>query len=472
MQALLAHPRRRHLDYRELFRDVFLANIFIPGATFLAYSQSDVLDMRYFFLCGSMANVVMLLLHKDLPSKAPIFWTMLFASFNLFNLLKLVNERKQVAFTDEALDVFESSFAPHGFTPRQFSRLLKHITFRSVYEGEQLASEGAPVRSIVFLVQGSADLEVAGRQVAMLPPHSFSTSLAVLLPPTSATVDHGTKPASGPRAEAAATAAARAAAAQASQALAAATGRSNGTSEQADPLAAPAEEGAAAHRTKFVAAGSEGGGAEGSKAASIKGALARKAAPIAPTLRVVEGRPSPCTVRLSSASGRVMILPLAAVRRELDLDNTLRTPLLSLAAAETAQRLAWTHGGIGRLHRYRQRLAACLDASGSVNQARKAEAIAYAQRHGIEPEEHEAALHALGWSVEEFEKGFSLSAFRAHAARRMRDAGGAVAGAVTGVASLIFTPSAPEVPRGDGEDAAAGTSKRSPPKQSVEQGKV
>ena len=48
------------MDWRDLLRDVVLANVIIPGTTFAAYASADVFDMRGFFLAGSLANVVML----------------------------------------------------------------------------------------------------------------------------------------------------------------------------------------------------------------------------------------------------------------------------------------------------------------------------------------------------------------------------------------------------------------------------
>ncbi len=42
----------RHLDWRELLRDVVITNMIIPATTFAAYASQDVYDMRLFFLMG------------------------------------------------------------------------------------------------------------------------------------------------------------------------------------------------------------------------------------------------------------------------------------------------------------------------------------------------------------------------------------------------------------------------------------
>ena len=42
----------RHLDWRELMRDVIITNMIIPATTFAAYASQDVYDMRLFFLMG------------------------------------------------------------------------------------------------------------------------------------------------------------------------------------------------------------------------------------------------------------------------------------------------------------------------------------------------------------------------------------------------------------------------------------
>lgn len=118
-----------------------------------------------------------------LPGVTAQFWTCVFALFNTYNCLKLYYERQDVRLDDDALmDAYEAVFQSHGFSPRQFARLIRISTRDELSEGDVIVHEGEPLEEIVFLLHGQADLEVADQLVSTLPRRSFLTSLACLLP--------------------------------------------------------------------------------------------------------------------------------------------------------------------------------------------------------------------------------------------------------------------------------------------------
>ena len=83
---------------------------------------------------------------------------------------------------DALMDAYEAVFQSHGFSPRQFARLMRISTRDELSEGDVIVHEGEPLEEIVFLLHGQADLEVADQLVSTLPRRSFLTSLACLLP--------------------------------------------------------------------------------------------------------------------------------------------------------------------------------------------------------------------------------------------------------------------------------------------------
>eukprot|EP01138_Halocafeteria_seosinensis_P008932 gb/GECG01009129.1/.p1 GENE.gb/GECG01009129.1/~~gb/GECG01009129.1/.p1 ORF type:complete len:707 (+),score=104.32 gb/GECG01009129.1/:1-2121(+) len=172
----------KRFDYNYWIRDIALTNVGVPGFTFLAYASDDILNMRQFFLCGSVCNVAMLIMHRNLQSKAPVFWAIIFALFNGYGILKLKHERKDVALDEEAVEVYEKGFQSHGFTPRQFARILKHAEWKDYFEGESIIEESSPVSHIVYIAEGEVDLTMSGNRVAGLRRGAFVTSCAALLP--------------------------------------------------------------------------------------------------------------------------------------------------------------------------------------------------------------------------------------------------------------------------------------------------
>lgn len=154
---------------------------FLAG-TSLWLCSDDIMKMRQYFFLGSACNIAMLIMHRNMQSKAPVFWALVFALFNGYNILKLRHERKDVALDEESVEIYEKGFQAHGFTPRQFARILRHAQWKDFFEDELIVKENSPVNDIVFVVEGEVDLTMSGNRVAGLGKGSFVTSLAALLP--------------------------------------------------------------------------------------------------------------------------------------------------------------------------------------------------------------------------------------------------------------------------------------------------
>jgi CRP-like cAMP-binding protein len=151
--------------------------------TLIGYTMEDMLYLRLLMMSSGVLTIVFASMHSP-PIWIPIIWCTIFFIVNFTFVVRLLAERKEVEFTGAALDTYESAFQPHGFTPRQFQQLLTkgQAEFRQVFEGDPLVLQGDPLRYLVFLVNGEADLVIGDRCVAAIRGGSFATSLQCLLP--------------------------------------------------------------------------------------------------------------------------------------------------------------------------------------------------------------------------------------------------------------------------------------------------
>lgn len=105
----------------------------------------------------------------------PITWNGIFMTVNLWQVNKLLRQRRPIDFTHDELDVFETSFSSR-MTPRQFHSLLRDAggRFRRIQAGTKLTAEGKRVGELFFLVDGECSVCIGDDQIeGNIKPRSF-----------------------------------------------------------------------------------------------------------------------------------------------------------------------------------------------------------------------------------------------------------------------------------------------------------
>ncbi len=368
-------------------------------------------------------------------------------------MMKRVRCRLTLAFLSTlsfpgAVQIFESTFAQHGMSPRQFSRLLKQCRYKTAFEGDLLVKEGKVVNELVYIVHGSGDITIGDRRIGSLEGHSFATSLSCLLPHTKP--QQRTQQPVSQSSDGASDSKLLDAGQLVRHSLPNAQGR------EWLPLLLKPQIGMSAVDIDL--------NKESQRALDSPPTTHQlNAEGVASPRRSKKKRPSThktagdlyrstASTRLTSPEGRLLIIPLSAIRELLEADPGLEKPLLSLAAAETALRLALTQRRVQRLQRYKQRLHTATSGVYRVPEARKDELQEYADRHGIPPDEHEDALRSVGWTPQEWQEGYSSTAFRAITAKQLQHATGFVSGALQAAASLFTAPATSTAEDDDDDD--------------------
>ncbi|MCB1502099.1 MAG: cyclic nucleotide-binding domain-containing protein [Bauldia sp.] len=149
-----------HVSYVLIAISYWLTNIFwlrVAAVVGLA------LEIVYFRVAGGAMH-------------AGIAWDVIFILINLYQLYRLVAERRALASLAEVQMLRQGVFS--GFESTQLARILKTGSWRDIPAGTRLTDEGQPVRELVLLCEGGATVVAAGREVAHLRGGAFVGEMA------------------------------------------------------------------------------------------------------------------------------------------------------------------------------------------------------------------------------------------------------------------------------------------------------
>ncbi|GMH88981.1 hypothetical protein TrVE_jg13164, partial [Triparma verrucosa] len=144
-----------------------LLQIFGGVCTIFAYSSTDQLALRSLFAAGTITSGIIPNLYRKPRLVLPLFWSSLFLSINGSRIYDLYIERKPVSFTEEVLQIYESTF--YGFlTPFQFDRLMKLGKFENFEPNIVIKEEGKNATELMLILDGSVDLRSVGSSVSRI----------------------------------------------------------------------------------------------------------------------------------------------------------------------------------------------------------------------------------------------------------------------------------------------------------------
>jgi len=133
--------------------------------TLLAFTRSDILELRGLSVAGNCC-FIMYMLSQKIVLWPNIFWSLLFGSVNSWKIYQILDERNApVSMTKEEEKTFVDFFMPHGVTPKQFERIEKSAKVLELKKGELLIQKGEKPHSVYLIVEGSTNALVLGRRL-------------------------------------------------------------------------------------------------------------------------------------------------------------------------------------------------------------------------------------------------------------------------------------------------------------------
>ena len=134
----------------------------------LSYLVRDILWLR---LLTIVAITSLLPYYADNGLYAPIAWNGVFIAINLYQVYRLLLERRPVRLTVEQQQLYRLGF--DRLSARDFLRLLERATWESSEDEVVLVEQGHTLERLTVLAEGTARVEIDGRTVSALGPGQF-----------------------------------------------------------------------------------------------------------------------------------------------------------------------------------------------------------------------------------------------------------------------------------------------------------
>lgn len=134
----------------------------------LSYLVRDILWLRTLTI---VAIASLLPYYAGNGLYAPIAWNGVFIAINLFQVYRLLLERRPVRLSLEQQRLYRLGF--DRLSPRDFLRLLECARWESVDDEVVLVEQGRALERLTVLAEGAARVEVDGQWVSALGPGQF-----------------------------------------------------------------------------------------------------------------------------------------------------------------------------------------------------------------------------------------------------------------------------------------------------------
>ena len=101
------------------------------------------------------------------------FWMIVFVIINLYQIIRIINERRKRYIEPKIFDIYESVF--NSLTSFEFLTFWKMGIIKNVENGTTIIEKDKKINSILLLINGKVNVKSNGRTIAYLPRGSFIT---------------------------------------------------------------------------------------------------------------------------------------------------------------------------------------------------------------------------------------------------------------------------------------------------------
>tara|TARA_B110001454_G_scaffold180097_1_gene173591 strand:+ start:714 stop:1361 length:648 start_codon:yes stop_codon:yes gene_type:complete len=99
------------------------------------------------------------------------FWMIVFVIINLYQIIRIINERRKRYIEPKIFDIYESVF--NSLTSFEFLTFWKMGIIKNVENGTTIIEKDKKLNSILLLINGKVNVKANGRTIAYLPRGSF-----------------------------------------------------------------------------------------------------------------------------------------------------------------------------------------------------------------------------------------------------------------------------------------------------------
>tara|TARA_Y100000385_G_scaffold290664_1_gene364808 strand:+ start:2112 stop:2759 length:648 start_codon:yes stop_codon:yes gene_type:complete len=99
------------------------------------------------------------------------FWMIVFVAINLYQIVRIVNERRKRYIEPKIFDIYESVFK--SLSTFEFLTFWKMGLIKNVANGVTIIKKDEKLNSILLLINGKVNVKSEGKSIAFLPRGSF-----------------------------------------------------------------------------------------------------------------------------------------------------------------------------------------------------------------------------------------------------------------------------------------------------------
>jgi len=99
------------------------------------------------------------------------FWMIVFVIINLYQIIRIINERRKRYIEPKIFDIYETVF--NSLSTFEFLTFWKMGIIKNVEGGNSIIQKDEKLKSILLLINGKVNVKSNGRVIAYLPRGSF-----------------------------------------------------------------------------------------------------------------------------------------------------------------------------------------------------------------------------------------------------------------------------------------------------------
>lgn len=99
------------------------------------------------------------------------FWMIVFVAINLYQIVRIINERRKRYIEPKIFDIYESVFK--SLSTFEFLTFWKMGLIKNVENGVTIIEKDEKLNSILLLINGKVNVKSEGKSIAFLPRGSF-----------------------------------------------------------------------------------------------------------------------------------------------------------------------------------------------------------------------------------------------------------------------------------------------------------
>ncbi len=131
--------------------------------TAMSFYVRDMMLLRVLAIASGLVGIAYNYYLPVGPLWLVIFWLAVFVTINMTRIVGIVLERREVAFTEEEAELYETQFK--NFSPVEFMKLLRIGEWCDAEPGEILATEGEKLRRLKLLFNGEVSIRRADEEI-------------------------------------------------------------------------------------------------------------------------------------------------------------------------------------------------------------------------------------------------------------------------------------------------------------------